>query len=108
IANGRAQITGSYTNESANMLANQLNFGALPLTFEVQSEETISATLGSEQLQKGLLAGLIGLGLVVVYSLVQYRVLGLVTVASLMVAALLTYGAITVLSWLQGYRLSLP
>lgn len=108
ITNGQAQITGSYTNESANMLANQLNFGALPLTFEVQSEETISATLGSEQLQKGLLAGLIGLGLVVVYSLVQYRVLGLVTVASLMVAALLTYGAITVLSWLQGYRLSLP
>lgn len=108
ITNGQAEISGNYTNESANTLANQLNFGALPLTFEVQSEETISATLGSEQLQKGLIAGLIGLGLVAVYSLVQYRVLGLVTVISLIVAALLTYGAITVLSWVQGFRLSLP
>lgn len=108
ITTGEASITGNYTNESANILANQLNFGALPLTFEVQSEETISATLGSEQLQKGLLAGLIGLGLVVVYSLIQYRVLGLVTVISLVVAGVLTYAAITVLSWVQGYRLSLP
>ena len=108
IPDGKARISGSYTNETANTLANQLNFGALPLTFEVQSEETISATLGSEQLQKGLLAGLIGLILVVIYSLIQYRVLGLVTVASLVVAAILTYLAITLLSWTQGYRLSLP
>lgn len=108
ITTGQAQISGNYTNETANLVANQLNFGALPLTFEVQSEETISATLGSEQLQKGMLAGLIGLVLVVIYSLIQYRLLGLVTVASLIVAAALTYGAITILSWTQGYRLSLP
>lgn len=108
ITNGMPQISGNYTNETANVVANQLNFGALPLTFEVQSEETISATLGSEQLQKGMLAGLIGLVLVVIYSLIQYRLLGLVTVASLIVAAALTYGAITLLSWTQGYRLSLP
>lgn len=108
IPNGKAQISGTFTQESAAELANRLNFGSLPLNFEVQSEQQISATLGSEQLEKGLLAGLIGLALVVVYSLFQYRALGLLTVGSLVVAATLTYGVITLLSWTQGYRLSLP
>lgn len=108
IPNGEASITGNFTNESANQLASQLNFGALPLTFEVQSEETISATLGSEQLEKGLIAGLIGLALVAVYSLIQYRALGTVTIVSLIVASALTLLSIVLLSWLQGYRLSLP
>lgn len=108
ISDGKAQISGSFTRDTATGLANQLKFGALPLTFEVQSQEQISATLGSEQLEKGLIAGLIGLLLVVVYSLFQYRALGLVTVASLVIAAVLTYGVITLLSWTQGYRLSLP
>lgn len=108
IADGKAEITGSFDRDSAETLANQLKFGALPLTFEVQSQSQISATLGSEQLQKGILAGLIGLLLVVLYSLVQYRALGLVTVASLIIAGVLTYGLITLLSWWQGYRLSLP
>ncbi|WP_239069930.1 protein translocase subunit SecD [Cellulomonas chitinilytica] len=108
ISNGQAEISGSFTRESAATLANQLNFGALPVTFEPLSEEHISATLGAEQLEKGLLAGLIGLILVVLYSMLQYRALGLLTVASLVVAAALTYGVITLLSWTQGYRLSLP
>lgn len=108
IADGRAEISGTFTRESAATLANQLNFGSLPLTFQQQSVQQISATLGSEQLEKGLIAGLIGLALVVVYSLFQYRTLGLVTVASLVVAAIITYGLITLLSWTQGYRLSLP
>ena len=108
ISDGKAEISGTFTRATATLLANQLNFGALPLTFEVQSQEQISATLGSEQLQKGLLAGLIGLLLVVVYSLLQYRALGLVTVFSLVLVAVLTYGVITLLSWTQGFRLSLP
>lgn len=108
IPDGRGQITGNFTRESAATLANQLTFGALPLNFTVQSEEQISATLGSEQLAKGLLAGLIGLALVVVYSLLQYRTLGFLTIASLVLAAILTFGIISLLSWLQGYRLSLP
>jgi preprotein translocase subunit SecD len=108
ITGNQSQISGNFTRKSAATLANQLNFGALPLTFDVQSQEQISATLGSEQLQKGLLAGLIGLVLVVIYSFIQYRVLGLLTVASLAVAALLTYGTIALLSWTYGYRLSLP
>ncbi|MEK8228906.1 SecD/SecF family protein translocase subunit [Oerskovia sp. M15] len=108
IQDGKAEISGNFTRESAALLANQLNFGSLPLTFEVQSEQQISATLGSEQLEKGLIAGAIGLLLVVIYSLFQYRALGLVTVASLGIAAVLTYGVILLLSWTIGYRLSLP
>ncbi|WP_432484057.1 protein translocase subunit SecD [Kineococcus esterisolvens] len=104
---GDPEITGNFTQESADALAQQLKFGALPLSFEVQTEEQISATLGEDQLRNGLIAGLIGLLLVVVYSLVQYRALGLVTVGSLVLAAALTYGVILLLSWLQGFRLSL-
>ncbi|MFF2831309.1 protein translocase subunit SecD [Cellulosimicrobium cellulans] len=107
IPDGKAEISGSFTRDSAATLANQLNFGSLPLTFEVQSQEQISATLGSEQLEKGLLAGAIGMLLVVIYSLFQYRMLGLVTVASLGIAAVITFGVISVLSWTIGYRLSL-
>jgi preprotein translocase subunit SecD len=108
IPNGRAEISGNFTRESAATLANQLSFGSLPVSFQVESEQQISATLGSEQLEKGLLAGLIGLILVVIYSLIQYRVLGFLTVFSLVIAAVITYLVITVLSWTQGYRLSLP
>ncbi len=108
IPGGQASITGNFTQESAQTLANQLRFGALPISFTVETEEQISATLGAEQLQLSLLAGVIGLALVVVYSVLQYRALGLVTVASLTAAALLTYGFLLFLSWRQGYRLSLP
>ncbi|TNC19579.1 protein translocase subunit SecD [Georgenia sp. 311] len=107
ILDGNAQISGNFTRESANTLANQLNFGSLPLNFEVQSEEQISATLGSEHLRNGLIAGVAGLVLVALYLLWQYRGLALVAVGSLLIAAVATYGAIIVLSWLQGYRLSL-
>ncbi|MFM6975077.1 MAG: protein translocase subunit SecD [Agromyces sp.] len=107
ITDGKPQITGSFTQASAKALADQLKYGALPLSFSVQSSDTISATLGSAQLQAGLLAGLIGLILVVIYTLFQYRLLGMVTIASLVVAAVLTYVTITILSWREGYRLSL-
>ena len=107
ITDGSPQISGSFTQESAVLLADQLKFGALPIGFEVQSAETITATLGLSQLQSGLLAGAIGLLLVVLYSLVQYRMLGLVTVFSLTTAFILSYFVITYLSNSQGYRLSL-
>ncbi len=108
IPDGRAQITGDFTQDSSQALANQLKFGALPISFAVATESEISATLGSEQLRNGLLAGLIGLLLVVAYSLAQYRALGLVTVSSLLVAGVITYGVVLLLGWRQGYRLSLP
>ena len=107
ITNGEAQITGGFTKESSQSLADQLKYGSLPIGFEVQSQENISATLGSESLRSGLLAGLIGLLLVVIYSLFQYRALAVVTVGSLLLAAVLTYLLIALLSWRQGYRLSL-
>ncbi|RRC96261.1 protein translocase subunit SecD [Schaalia canis] len=107
IPDGNAQISGSFTPQSAAALANQLNFGSLPLNFEVQSEQQISATLGAEHLEKGIWAGLIGLILVVVYMVWQYRGLALLSASSLLVAGLLTYLVITLLSWLIGYRLSL-
>lgn len=107
ITNGQAQITGSFTQASSKTLADQLKFGALPIGFEVQSQSNVSATLGTEQLNSGLLAGLIGLILVVVYSAFQYRGLAIVTIGSLLVAAIIVYLLIAILSWRQGYRLSL-
>ena len=107
ITDGRPQISGNFTQESAGVLADQLKFGALPIGFQVQSAETITATLGVTQLQSGLIAAGIGLFLVILYSLFQYRLLGLVTVGSLTVAFTLSYFLITFLSNSQGYRLSL-
>ena len=107
ITNGQAQITGSFTQESATVLADQLKYGALPIGFEVQSQENISATLGEDSLRSGLIAGLIGLIFVVIYMSFQYRGLATVVLGSLIVAALLVYLAIAFLSWRQGYRLSL-
>ena len=107
ITNGSAQITGNFDRDSSKVLADQLKYGSLPIGFEVESQENISASLGSEQLTNGLLAGLIGLILVIIYSAFQYRGLAIVTVGSLLVAALVVYLFIVVLSWRQGYRLSL-
>lgn len=107
IIGGKASISGDFTRTSAQQLANQLKFGALPLTLEPQQEQTIQATKGAAELRAGLTAGLIGLGLVVIYTLFQYRALGLVTIGSLVIAGVLTYVTITLLSWLLGYRLSL-
>ncbi len=107
IPDGRAQITGNFTEQSSKALADQLKFGALPISFEIQSEQQISATLGSDQLRSGLIAGLIGMGLVAVYSLFQYRLLGMVTIVSLVVSGVLTYLALVLLGWSMNYRLSL-
>ncbi|MBF0697799.1 protein translocase subunit SecD, partial [Actinomyces bowdenii] len=107
ITDGRVQISGQFDQASANTLANQLSFGSLPLNFTVQSEQQISATLGTEQLRNGLIAGLIGFLLIIVYLIWQYRGLALVAVTSLIMAAALTYLTIALLSWTMGYRLSL-
>ena len=104
---GNASITGSFTAASAKVLADQIKFGALPMSFELQTQDTISPTLGGDQLRRGLLAGLIGLILVVVYSLFQYRMLGLVTVSSLVIAASITYATVTLFGWSYGFRLTM-
>lgn len=107
ITGGTAQITGSFDQAGAKTLADKLKYGSLPISFKVQSQEDISATLGAEQLQAGLLAGLIGLLLVVGYSIFQYRGLAVLTLGSLTIAAILTYIMIALLTWRQDYRLSL-
>ncbi len=104
---GQAQITGSFTPQEAENLANQLQFGALPLSLELQTNEQVSASLGTESLRGGIIAGIIGLILVFVYSLMQYRVLGFVTIMSLLIAGSTTFALISLLSWGMGYRLSL-
>ena len=107
ITNGKASITGSFKIDTARSLASQLKFGALPMSFALQTQEDVSPTLGQEQLTLGLLAGLIGLLLVVVYSLVQYRLLGLVTVASLIAAGGITFVTLTFLGWSYNFRLTM-
>ena len=107
ITDGNAEISGNFTLDEADTLADQLKNGSLPLSFQVQSEDQISPTLGSNYLNIGLLTGVVGLILVVVYSLLQYRALGLVTVSSLAVAGVLTYLLLLLVSWRYGYRLSL-
>lgn len=107
ITNGQPQITGNFTEEEAANLAEQLKYGALPISFTIQSEQQISATLGADQLKMGLIAGLIGLLLVFIYSLFQYRLVGLVNITSIIVAGLLSYGVIVLLGYLMNYRLSL-
>lgn len=86
IPSGTAQITGSFTQLEAQDLANVLKYGALPLAFDRGEVQQISPTLGADQLNAGLLAGALGLFLVVIFSLLYYRVLGFVTVGSLAIA----------------------
>lgn len=108
IPGGRAEITGGFDQISATNLADQLKYGALPLKFNRSSIDTVSSSLGQDQLQGGLIAGIIGLALVVVYSMLYYRGLGIVAVLSLVVATVLTYTAVVVLGHNANFRLSLP
>jgi preprotein translocase subunit SecD len=107
ILTGQASITGNFTIASARDLANQLKFGALPMSFSLQTRDQISPTLGSEQLRMGLIAGIIGFLLVFLYSLAQYRALGMVTVLSIVIAAALTYVSIALLGWSHNFRLDM-
>jgi preprotein translocase subunit SecD len=107
ITGGSAQITGSFTQAEATDLANVLKYGALPLSFQPGAAQEVSPTLGAASLRGGLIAGGLGLALVVLYMLVYYRRLGLVAAASLVVAGVLTWGVVVLLGWRIGFRLSL-
>jgi preprotein translocase subunit SecD len=108
IPDGSAQISGSFNQQSATNLANVLKYGSLPLTFEVSNVDTVSATLGGDQLTAGLIAGAIGLLLVVIYSVIYYRGLAAVVFTSLLMAGGLTYTLIVLLGQSVGFALSLP
>lgn len=107
IRGGSAQITGNFTQIEAQDLANVLKYGSLPLAFDRGEVQQVSPTLGSDQLSAGLLAGALGLGLVLLYSVLYYRGLGLVTVGSLSVAAGLIYLLVLLLGEWIGFTLTL-
>ncbi|CAM5300320.1 protein translocase subunit SecD [Streptomyces abikoensis] len=108
ISGGQAEISGGFTQTTAQDLANVLSYGALPLSFDVVTEQTVTAALGGEQLRAGLLAGAIGLALVVVYLVAYYRGLALVALASLLCSAILTYTIMVLLGQAIGFALNLP
>jgi preprotein translocase subunit SecD len=107
IPGGRAEISGNFTQKSATELANVLKYGALPLAFDVSEVSNVSATLGGEQLRAGIIAGIIGLGLVIGYCFWYYRGLGIVVVASLGIAGILTYASVVLLGSSVGFALNL-
>jgi preprotein translocase subunit SecD len=107
IPGGRTQITGQFTQESAAELANVLKYGSLPLSFESSEAETVSATLGLQSLKAGLIAGLVGLIAVLVYSLLYYRVLGLLVALSLAASGAMVYAILILLGRYIGYTLDL-
>lgn len=107
------RITGSFTIDEAQALANNLRYGALPLSFAGEDGEpggtttTIPATLGAASLKAGLIAGAIGLALIVIYAMVLYRGLGAISVVSLAAAAAMVYGVLILLGRWIGYSLDL-
>lgn len=107
VLSGQSQITGQFTATTAKQLADQIKYGALPVTFEPTTTQTVSATLGVAQLKAGLLAAAIGMLLVAIYAFFYYRLLGTVIFLSLILSGLLTFGALIVLGRTTGFTLSL-
>jgi preprotein translocase subunit SecD len=107
VLSGQSQITGQFTPASARELANQIKYGALPVTFEPATNQTVSATLGIQQLEAGLLAAAIGMALVAIYAFFYYRLLGTVIFLSLILSGLLTFAALVVLGRTTGFTLTL-
>lgn len=101
------QISGSFNEREAKDLALVLRYGSLPVVLETQTVQTVSPTLGSESLKSGLLAGLLGLSLVVIYMIFYYRALGVVVLLGLMIWAALNYAIISWLGATRGLALSL-
>ncbi|MCT9092102.1 protein translocase subunit SecD [Streptomyces sp. ASQP_92] len=105
---GSAEISGNFTQSTAQDLANVLSYGALPLSFTEQSVSTVTAALGADQLHAGLIAGAIGLALVVIYLVAYYRGLATIAILSLVVSAILTYTIMTLLGSTISFALNLP
>ncbi|MCX4879499.1 protein translocase subunit SecD [Streptomyces sp. NBC_00847] len=108
LTGGSAEISGSFNQDEAQSLANMLSYGALPLTFKEDSVTTVTAALGGEQLHAGLIAGAIGLALVVIYLLIFYRGLSVIAIPSLLVSAILTYVIMALLGPAIHFALNLP
>jgi preprotein translocase subunit SecD len=111
LTSGQFQVSGPssapFTQAQATRLANLLKYGALPLSFTQQSVDAISAEIGHASLVAGLAAGVTGLILVIIYLFLYYRGLGIVSVSSLLIASLLAYLAVVLLSKYQNYTMEL-
>ncbi|NJP33862.1 protein translocase subunit SecD [Micromonospora thermarum] len=107
VLTGNSQITGNFTQRDASDLASTLRYGALPVTFEEAESQNVTATLGASHLRAGLLAAGIGMLLVIIYSFFYYRLLGSVIFLSLVLSALLVFGALVVLGRQIGFTLTL-
>lgn len=107
IAGGNTRITGQFTQAEAQKLADSLKYGSLPLSFESSDATTVSATLGLSSLKAGLIAGAIGFALIVLYSLIYYRLLGVLLIASLLLSASIVYPVIILLGRSVGFTLDL-
>jgi preprotein translocase subunit SecD len=107
ITTGSATISGSFTEAQASQLATTLNYGSLPLNFTQSQVSIVSPTLGGSELQGGLIAGAIGLGLVFLYVILYYRGLSIAAISSLVIAAALTYSLACLFGPLIGFTLSL-
>lgn len=107
IPGGTTQIEGDFTQQEAQDLADVLKYGSLPLAFDSSDVATVSATLGLSSLQAGLIAGAIGLALVCFYCLFYYRILGFLTILSLVLSFSLVYGVLVLLGRWIGYSLDL-
>ena len=107
ITTGSATISGSFTEAQASQLATTLNYGSLPLNFTQSQVSIVSPTLGGSELEGGLIAGAIGLGLVFLYVIVYYRGLSIAAISSLVIAAALTYALACLFGPLIGFTLSL-
>nr|WP_200799379.1 protein translocase subunit SecD [Williamsia sterculiae] len=101
------QITGNFTQNEAKDLANVLKYGSLPLSFKSSAAESVSATLGLASLQAGLIAGAVGLALVLVYALVYYRMLGVLVLLSLVASGIMVYGIMVLLGRYISFSLDL-
>jgi preprotein translocase subunit SecD len=108
ILDGNAQITGDFTEAEARSLSNSLKYGALPIKFSEPTVETIGPSLAGNQLSAGIIAGVVGLAIVMIYCMIYYRGLGIVVVASLFVAGIITYATVLVLAKAAGLSLTLP
>ncbi|ANZ25355.1 protein-export membrane protein SecD [Rhodococcus sp. WB1] len=106
-AGSATSITGNFTNTQATELANTLKYGSLPLSFAASEAETVSATLGLASLEAGLIAGIVGLALVLLYSLVYYRMLGVLVALSLVMSGLAVYAVMVLLGRYINFTLDL-
>jgi preprotein translocase subunit SecD len=104
---GDADITGTFTKDEVQTLSRQLKYGSLPVSFKIEALDSVSPTLGTKQMQAGILAGVIGLILVIGYCFFYYRALGLVVIASLVVSGTIVFGSLVLLGRQLGFSLSL-